>query len=127
MGCDTLEQIMETSDDTDFKDCLKKQQQTYQKFHSDARDLLQEHGETEKGLSFFEKARTSLMVNMQTMSDKCTPHLAEMLIQGTSMGITEATRKTNEYTREAEPGIVKMMHDLREFEENNIEELKAYL
>lgn len=127
MGCDTLEQIMETSDDTDFKTCLKKQQEGYQKFHSEARDQLQKQGATEKGLSFFEKARTSLMVNLQTMSDKSTPHLASMLIQGSSMGITESARKANEYTHEADSSIVHMMKELQQFEEKNIEELKAWL
>ncbi|MDO4298957.1 MAG: hypothetical protein Q4C59_10880 [Lachnospiraceae bacterium] len=127
MGCDTLEQIMENSDDPAFKDCLKKQQEGYQKFHTNARDMLQAQGETEKGLSTFEKARTSLMIDFQTMTDRSTSHLAEMLIQGSSMGITNAVKKVNEYEADAEKDIVHMMHDLQHFEERNVEQLKEYL
>ena len=50
-----------------------------------------------------------------------------MLIQGSSMGITEALQKLNRYEGETEKDIRKLMEELKKFEERNIEELKAYL
>ena len=51
----------------------------------------------------------------------------QILIQGSSMGITEAVQKLNRYEGETEKDIRKLMEELKKFEERNIEELKAYL
>lgn len=89
--------------------------------------MLNENGYDEKGLSAFEKIRTYLMVNIQTMKDHSASNIAAMLIQGSSMGITEALQKLNRYEGETEKDIRKLMEELKKFEERNIEELKAYL
>lgn len=60
----------------------KKQIEGYRKFHNEARDILNRSGYDEKGLGTFEKIRTYLMVNLQTMADDSTSHIAKMLIQG---------------------------------------------
>lgn len=61
------------------------------------------------------------------MKDHSASNIAAMLIQGSSMGITEALQKLNRYEGETEKDIRKLMEELKKFEERNIEELKAYL
>lgn len=61
------------------------------------------------------------------MKDHSASNIAAMLIQGSSMGITEALQKLNQYEGETEKDIRKLMEELKKFEERNIEELKAYL
>lgn len=61
------------------------------------------------------------------MKDHSASNIAAMLIQGSSMGITEAVQKLNRYEGETEKDIRKLMEELKKFEERNIEELKAYL
>lgn len=89
--------------------------------------MLNENGYDEKGLSAFEKIRTYMMVNIQTMNDHSASNIAALLIHGSSMGITEALQKLNRYEGETEKDIRKLMEELKKFEERNIEELKAYL
>ena len=89
--------------------------------------MLNENGYDEKGLNAFEKIRTYLMVNLQTMGDNSVSHIAEMLIQGSSMGITDAVKKIHEYEGQAEKDILKLMKELQVFEEKNVEKLKEYL
>ena len=66
------------------------------------------------------------MINLQTLTDKTPSHIAEMLIIGSNMGVINAIRNIRKYN-DAEPQIVGLMEKLREFEENNIRQLKAYL
>lgn len=61
------------------------------------------------------------------MKDHSASNIAAILIQGSSMGITEAVQKLNRYEGETEKDIRKLMEELKKFEERNIEELKAYL
>ena len=70
-------------------------------------DILNRSGYNEKGLGTFEKIRTYLMVNLQTMADDSTSHIAKMLIQGSSMGITEAVKKLHQYENDVEKDIKK--------------------
>jgi hypothetical protein len=88
--------------------------------------MLNENGYDEKGIGSFEKIRTYLMINLQTLTDKTPSHIAEMLIIGSNMGVINAIRNIRKYN-DAEPQIVGLMEKLREFEENNIRQLKAYL
>ena len=78
--------------------------------------FLQKHGCEEKELSGMEKMKTYLMMNVQTMMDKSDSHIAQMMIQGSTMGITDAVKKLHDYS-DAEKEIQTLMKDLQEFEE----------
>ncbi len=85
-----------------------------------------ESGYDEKGLGSLEKLRTYLMINIQTMMDKSTSHMAEMLINGSTMGVTDAIKKINQY-QGAETRILDLMEELQKFEEKSLEKLKGFL
>ena len=127
MGVDTLEQLMDITEDEKLQTQLEKQLEGYRKFHSEAREILNRNGYDEKGLGTFEKIRTYLMVNLQTLADDSTSHIAKMLIQGSSMGVTEAVKKLHQYENDVEKDIKKLMERLQEFEEGNVERLKEFL
>lgn len=127
MGVDTLQQLIGMTDDKALKEYLEKQLTGYEKFHKEARELLNQNGFDEKGLNAFEKIRTYLMVNLQTMTDSSASHIAKMLIQGSSMGITEAVKKLHQYENDVEKDIKKLMEALKDYEEKNIEKLKEFL
>lgn len=55
MGIDTLEQLLEITEDEKLQTCLEKQIEGYRKFHNEARDILNRNGYDEKGLGTFEK------------------------------------------------------------------------
>ena len=127
MGVDTLGQLIDITDNQGFREYLETQKESYEEYHKKARQMLNENGYDEKGLNAFEKIRTYLMVNLQTMGDNSVSHIAEMLIQGSSMGITDAVKKIHEYEGQAEKDILKLMKELLVFEEKNVEKLKEYL
>ena len=126
MGVDTIRQLIGVVDDKPLREQLKEEFQGYEEFHEAAKELLHERGYDEKGLGTLEKARTYFMINVQTICDSSASHIAEMLINGSSMGVVEAIQKYNEYEN-AEPEIRTLMDKLRKFEEHNIEKLKEFL
>lgn len=127
MGTDTLNQLMDITNDTSFQDFLQKHLEGYEHFRKEARQMLNENGCDEKGLGSFDKIKTYLMVNVQTMKDNSVSNIAGMLINGSTMGIIDAVKKLHQYEKEADRKILRLMEDLQKFEEKNIEELKAYL
>lgn len=127
MGVDTLQQLIEITEDISFKEFLEKHLEGYERFHKEARKLLNQNGYDEKGLSAIEKMKTYLMVNVQTLNDKSSSNIAGMLINGSTMGIIDAVKKLHQYDEDVEKDIKKLMEELREFEEKNVEELKKYL
>jgi hypothetical protein len=126
MGVHTLEQLIDIVEEYEFKRQLESQYREYQDIHRAAKEALNENGYDEKGIGAFDKIKTYLMINMQTMTDKSPSHIAEMLIIGSNMGIINAVKKLKEY-KDAEPDIIALMERLLRFEENNVQQLKAFL
>ena len=127
MGIDTLKQLLEISKDENFNKYLKGQGRGYLELHKKAIEFLYENGTDEKGLSMLEKMKTYWMINIQTINDKSTSHIAEMLITGSTMGINEAVKKIHDYEETAKKEYVDLMRRLQKFEEGNIERLKEFL
>ena len=126
MGVATLNQLIEIVEDGKFKNHLKSQYKEYQEIHKAAEAMLNEKGFDEKGIGTLEKIRTYLMLSFETLTDKSPSHMAEMLVIGSTMGVINAVKKIKSY-QGAEPHIIELMGRLLRFEENNLQELKAYL
>lgn len=127
MGVETLGQLLDIARDAELKEVLEKQKEGYEDFHRQAKQMLNENGYDEKGLNAFEKISTYFMVNIQTMTDDSASHIAQMLIEGSNMGITDALKKLHKYEGKTEKEIQKLMGKLQQFEEKNVEKLKAFL
>lgn len=65
-------------------------------------------------------------VQMNTMMDSSTSHIADMVIQGDTMGITKMTRELNQSAVE-DPRIRELAEELVNTQRRNIEILKKYL
>jgi len=126
MGVDTIRQLMDIVQDAEFNKHLEAQYKEYKEIHTAARSLLNKNGYDEKGLSSFEKIKTCMMINMQTLTDKTSSHIAEMLIIGSNMGVIDAVENLKKYTG-AEKDITNLMEKLLKIEENNIQQLKKFL
>ncbi|MNV92936.1 hypothetical protein D3C71_1875730 [compost metagenome] len=69
---------------------------------------------------------TYMSTKINISKDDSHSHIAEMIIQGSTMGITDVTKHINKYD-EADIDIVKLAKRLLKIEEQNIEEMKPYL
>jgi len=126
MGVQTIERLLEIVEDGRFQKQLNSQLKEYTDINMTAKDLLNENNYDEKEISGFEKLSAYLMINMKTMTDKSPSHIAEMMIQGSNMGIIDATRNIRKY-EDADSNILNLMKKLLKIEENNVKVLKEYL
>ena len=127
MGVETLNQLIPMIDNEAFKKRIEAQLKEYEQIHEEAKKLLNRHGYDEKGIGALEKIMAYLMIDMKTLMDKSSSHIAEMLIQGSNMGIIDAVKRINLYEKEAEKEVTALMKRLLKFEENNVERLKEAL
>ena len=127
MGVETLNQLIPMIDNEAFKKRIEAQLKEYEQIHEEAKKLLNRHGYDEKGIGALEKIMAYLMIDMKTLMDKSSSHIAEMLIQGSNMGIIDAVKRINQYEKEAEKEVTALMKRLFKFEENNVERLKEAL
>lgn len=126
MGVTTISQLLDIVEDQEFKKHLNSQLDEYKEIHKLARQKLNENGYDEKGIGAFDKIKTYLMINMQTLTDRSASHIAEMLIIGSNMGVINAVKNLKKY-HNVEQDIKNLMERLLKTEENNIQELKAFL
>lgn len=65
-------------------------------------------------------------VQMNTLTDKSPDKIAEMMIQGSMMGVIDMTRTLKEYS-DTPSNVQKIGQDLIKLEENSIQKMKQYL
>ena len=123
MGTNSIKQVMDAAQDQAFKGLLQKQLNGYQEILREAQALLHQNGMEEKGLGKMSEMKTDMMIGVQTLADKSTPHLAEMMLLGSNMGVVDALKNLRRYD-DAKPDVKGLMKKLLHFEEQNAEHYK---
>lgn len=126
MGISTIQQILKEIEDIEFKDVLKEQLEDYIKMSRKVEDLLNKEEKQAKDISIMYKVTTYLSIKMSTMKDNTSSHIAEMMIQGSNMGVIDITKNLNNY-KNIDNNIRSLAEQLLKIEQNNIEKLKLYL
>ena len=70
---------------------------------------------------------SAAMLRAQSMLDPSTSRLAERMIQGSTMGAVQMTRRLHQLTGRADPALVELGQRLLRTEEQNIQEMKRFL
>lgn len=126
MGMDAISFVLDKIEDEDFKRVVKKQ---YDDYHSIEEDIEKIYHKYDDGkpheTNAFTKAMTWSGINMKTMMDNSNSKIAELLLQGTNMGIIEGRKILNEkkLNREVRDIISKYVR----MQEESVEILKKYL
>ena len=126
MGRDGLYYVLRRTDDTGFRRSVETQFMEYQQVMDEAEDKLRENGASPKGTNPAEKAMVRCGAIRRAAADNSPAALAEMLIQGSCMGVTKIARQISRFRCEA-PAALELADRLQKTEENNIEKMKAYL
>lgn len=128
MASDSILNLMPKVKDEKLKSDMTVQLSAFEAFASRTAKLLADEGakpETEGPLTKL-SAKWGTMMN--TMRDSTSSHLAEMMIEGATMGANEMLREL----REAEntgvsESALRLARDVCAFEEKIAEEMKSYL
>lgn len=126
MGEETLKTLLKTIESGQIKSDLQAQMAGYAEFYGKAqKELAKLHADPEE-VGPLTKASSFLGVKMNAMLDRSPSHVAEMTIQGSTMGIVSTTESLNRHP-EAGKEAKRLANDVLSFEQKNIERMKAYL
>lgn len=126
MGIDAIKFVLEKVEDDDFKTKLEKQQKDYESISTRAEKIYAKYSTKEPHeTNAMNKVMTWYGINMKTMMDKSNSKIAELLLQGTNMGIIEGRKLLN--NKDMDEEIHKLLQDFVTMQEAWVEELKRYL
>ena len=126
MGRDGLYAVLRKTDDTAFRRLVVTQLAEYQAILDEAEEKLQQAGYAPTGNSSFAKMMVRMTACRKAGEDNSPSALADMLIQGSSMGVTKIARQLS-HCRAPGEDTLALAARLQKTEENNIEKLKEYL
>ena len=128
MGSDSIIDLMPKVGDENMKNELTCELEQYDSFAKEIRNILLDMGEDAKDESILAKLGTKMSVTMNTLMDSTTSHIAEMMIQGGTMGITDATKTLREYENTScSEEALSLAKRIIKYEEDTVERLKEFL
>ena len=128
MGAQSITDVLSRTKTGEFRDELTRQLEEYEKYAKRMADALYDRGQEPKEENLMKKMGAKIGMAMNTMSDSSESHLAQMVIEGNTMGITEMTR----LVRENENGscseeCLAISRDVIRFLEDSVERTKKFL
>ena len=126
MGIDALDIVIKKVSDTSFKEVLEKQYEEYVSLTNIIDELYKEYSDKEAHeTNMITKAMTWYGIEKDTMMDDSISKLADLLINGTNMGIIEGRKLLN--NKKMDKKVHKLCCDYTKMQENYIEKLKKFL
>ena len=126
MGMDSISNVSQKVQDDRFKQDLKCQYDKYNQILNNVNDELSNYDDFPKELNPMQKAMGWMSIEMNTISDKSNSKIAEMMLQGTNMGIIEGRKLLNN-NENLPKDIDTILNDFVVMQEDSVETLKKYL
>lgn len=128
MGSDSIIKLMNKVSDGRFKTDLTDQLNGYESFAAKAKERLKEIGESAKEENPVIRLWASIGIAMNTIADSTDSHIAQMVAEGSTMGITDGIKLLRDYENTCvSESSLKLVRDVIEFEEGNLERAKGYI
>lgn len=113
--------------DNKIKKIVAEINKNYEKYMTETEKLLKKKKLEAKPIGMMAKAMTKMNINKEMISDNSDANIADMLIQGLTMGNLELSKQIDNYEKTADKKIIDAAKNLRKFGEEYIEKLKSYL
>ena len=127
MGMDAIHFIIDKIDSSEFKDVVNKQYDDYKEISETINDIYNKYNSEDEPheTSVVNKVMTWYGVEMKTLMDKSDSKIAELLLQGTNMGIIEGRRILN--NKKLDDEVKDIMSKYVTMQEECVDKLKDYL
>ena len=126
MGRDAIHFIMDKVEDKSLKQELNRQYREYKEISEEINKIYPEYSEGEPHeTNAMNKMMTWYGIEMKTFMDSSTSKIAELLLQGTNMGIIEGRRLLNH--KDSNEEINKLLEKYVGVQETAVEKLKSFL
>ena len=126
MGMDAIKFVLDKVEDKEFSKLLEKQYDGYKRISESICKLYPEYSHDEpRETNTMNKVMTWYGIEMKTLMDSSDSKIAELLLQGTNMGIIEGRRLLNH--KHTDKDVEKLVSDYVKNQEKAVEDLKKYL
>ncbi len=117
LALQSISNILPAVENEKIKEVLSAQHEAYEHFSARATMLARNRGIELKEPNPMKKVMMWGSIKMSTMTDNSCSHIAEMMVQGTVMGITALKKSLGELSPDAHEEIRKIAEDFLEMEE----------
>lgn len=126
MGRDAIHYVLDKVKDDSLKEELDKQYNNYKSLSDKICELYSEYSTGEPHeTNAMNKAMTWYSVEMKTLMDDSNSKIAELLLQGTNMGIIEGRKLLN--NNDTDEQVNKLVQEFVDMQEEAVEKLKRFL
>lgn len=123
----SISDVLPLCADKEFSRELKDEYDLYQNKVGEIASFMKERSLTPKDINFFKKAGMWMGIKMNALTDRSTSHLADMMIKGTVMGITELGQLLGREDGSISEETKNLIKDLISLEEEFETRLKKFL
>lgn len=127
MGMDAINDIKDKISSAKFKNIVEKQYKEYKKISNHINEIYSNYNDEKEPheTNMINKIMTNMSIEMKTLTDKSDSKIAELLMQGTNMGIIEGRRILN--NKDLDKEVSDILKEYVTMQEKCVENLKEYL
>lgn len=126
MGIKGLEDVEGQIQEEPLREAVGRQVAEYRKIANQAGELLRSHGEEPDDVGLMARLSSEVMSKAKTFPDASPSKIAEMVIQGNTMGITKGIKHLNDYAGD-DRQVKELAQRLIATEQDNVEQMKQFL
>jgi len=126
IGITAIEAVIDKASSKELSEDLHIQLKDYQELLDKSKEQLLKNGAKVKDKSLYDKTMMKGNVKMNTMINSSDSHIADMVIKGSTMGITQMTKLLNA-SKNADGESTQIASDFIKKEQKNIDVMKNYL
>ena len=112
--------------DNKIKEVIEKCIKGYEKHLKIIKSYMKENNYEINSVPLINKMGAYMGINMEVMKDNSDSRMADMLIQGITMGVLNTSKNINKY-KDTNKEIILIAKDFLKHQEESIEKLKKYL
>lgn len=125
-GLGAIETVLPKVRDSSLKNHIEEQGVCYQQLLTRSEKLLQKAGALPEKNPPLQKAMMWGAIQMETLADASSEHIAEMMINGSTMGVVEMTKQLHRLP-EASSSARHLAEDFLSGEQRHIDRMKEHL
>ena len=127
LAIQSISNILPETEDEDIKKEIESEYEGYEKISGKACVIAKNRGIELKEPNPFKKAMMWSSIKMSTLGDNSRSHIADMMAQGSLMGISALRKTAGELSPEGNEDIKSLLKEMIEKEEEFEKVWKAYL
>ena len=127
LALQSISNILPQVEDAEIRAELVSQHEEYEKISSKATQLSKDLGYEVKEPNPFKKMMMWGSIKINSLTDNSRSHIAEMMVQGTVMGITALKTSYRDMSESANPELRALCEEMIRTEESFEETWKSYL